>query len=80
MASPRLRVVSHPLGKLTNEHKAVLKHTNCYEALCNEKFEDVTKMSPYSGYSGIVIALRNHFGWADTDYRVRKNRKYVSPC
>ena len=34
-------------GMLTNDHRSILKHTNCYAALRNEKFkENVAAMPP----------------------------------
>ena len=52
-------------GMLTPNHRAVLRHTNCYLALKKEEFKDEHNMPPGSGFWSIVTALRTHFGAED---------------
>ena len=55
---------------LNNEHLEVLRHTNCYYSLLNEKFKNERNMPASSGLSSIVTALRTHFGGGESDRQV----------
>ena len=49
-------------GMLTDKHRAILRYTSCYYALSNESFANENEIHAPSGFSGLVAAIRVHFG------------------
>ena len=60
-------------GMLTDEHRAVLRFTSCYYALSNESFANEDEIQAPSGFSGLVTAIRAHFGGPDDDREAGAN-------
>ena len=60
-------------GMLTDEHRAVLRFTSCYYALSVESFADENEIRAPSGFSGLVTAIRAHFGGPDDDKEAGAN-------